>query len=123
MDEYKEYGWKKEINASHGHWLHLLRSLLPVEKNQCILDIGCGSGEITLSCPYHGYLKNLVLALTGVLNKHFTALWNGGHIKFWLCKKLTVLLEGNGFKVTDFQGAGRCSHLWRSLFIKAEVRP
>ena len=36
-----------------------------------------------LSTPYHGYWKNLALALTGKMDAHFTALWPNGHIKFF----------------------------------------
>jgi len=40
-------------------------------------------GEFIVSSPYHGYLKNLMLALTGKLDSHFTAL-----IKLWSRKTL-----------------------------------
>src|SRR4051794_177614 len=40
-------------------------------------------GVLIISTPYHGYLKNLVLGLTGKWDSHFTADWHGGHIKFW----------------------------------------
>ena len=33
-----------------------------------------GDGEFILSTPYHGYLKNLVMALTGKLDDHFNVL-------------------------------------------------
>jgi hypothetical protein len=36
-----------------------------------------------VSTPYHGYHKNLGLALSGKMDAHFTALWEGGHIKFF----------------------------------------
>jgi 2-polyprenyl-6-hydroxyphenyl methylase/3-demethylubiquinone-9 3-methyltransferase len=39
-------------------------------------------GVLICSTPYHGYLKNSALALSGKLDAHFTALWEGGHIKF-----------------------------------------
>lgn len=45
-------------------------------------------GHAIISTPYHGYLKNLALALTGKMDKHFTALWDHGHIKFWSIKTL-----------------------------------
>jgi 2-polyprenyl-6-hydroxyphenyl methylase/3-demethylubiquinone-9 3-methyltransferase len=35
-----------------------------------------------ISTPYHSYIKNLALALTGKMDAHFTALWEFGHIKF-----------------------------------------
>ena len=78
-----------------------------------------GGGQVILSTPYHGYWKNLLLALTGKMDDHFTALWDGGHIKFWSRKTLTALLEEQGFKVTQFKGAGRIPFLWKSMLIKA----
>lgn len=80
-----------------------------------------GGGEIILSTPYHGYLKNLVMAASGKLDDHFTVLWDGGHIKFWSRKTLTQLLEEFGFKVMEFKGSGRFPYLWKSMFIKARL--
>lgn len=81
-----------------------------------------GGGEIIISTPYHGYLKNLVMALTGTLDNHFTALWDGGHIKFWSRKTLSLLLEESGFKIVAFRGAGRVPYLWKSMFLKGELQ-
>ena len=78
-------------------------------------------GEIIISTPYHGYLKNLALALSGKLDAHFTALWDGGHIKFFSRNTLETLLVESGFEVTDFIGAGRWPYLWKSMLIKARV--
>jgi 2-polyprenyl-6-hydroxyphenyl methylase/3-demethylubiquinone-9 3-methyltransferase len=36
-----------------------------------------------ISTPFHGYWKNIALAVSGKFDDHFTALWNGGHIKFF----------------------------------------
>ena len=80
-----------------------------------------GQGEILITTPYHGYLKNLVLALTGKLDTHFTVEWEGGHIKFWSRKTLTHTLANTGFKITDFIGCGRVPYLWKSMLIKAEI--
>ena len=74
-------------------------------------------GYLIMSTPYHGYLKNLLLAATGRLDKHFTALWEGGHIKFWSRKTLSELLEKNGFTVVDFAGCGRLPYLWMSMVL------
>ena len=43
-----------------------------------------------LSTPYHGYLKNLALAVSGRMDRHFTALHVGGHIKFFSIETLTT---------------------------------
>lgn len=39
-------------------------------------------GTAIVSTSYHGYLKNLTLAITEKMVQHFTALWDHGHIKF-----------------------------------------
>lgn len=80
-----------------------------------------GSGEIIISTPYHGYLKNLALAITGKMEDHFTVLWDGGHIKFWSLKTLTQLLNEYGFEFIAFKGSGRVPYLWKSMFIKAKI--
>lgn len=79
------------------------------------------NGRVVLSTPYHGYLKNLCLAITGQLDHHFTVLWEGGHIKFWSKKTITKLLTDNNFTVINFRGVGRLPYLWKSMVIVAEV--
>ena len=58
-------------------------------------------GVLICSTPYHGYLKNCALAISGKLDAHFTALWDGGHIKFWSRRTLTALLQEAGFQVVS----------------------
>ena len=79
-------------------------------------------GNLILTTPYHGYFKNLILALTGKLDNHFSVLWDGGHIKFWSKKTMTKLLEEAGFTVEEFSGAGRIPFLWKSMIIRASIR-
>ena len=76
-------------------------------------------GALFLTTPYHGYLKNLVLALTGKMDAHFNALWDGGHIKFWSQKTLAALLLEQGFQEMRFSGVGRLPHLWKSMVVCA----
>lgn len=80
-----------------------------------VLDPG---GTAILSTPYHGYLKNLALALTGRLDAHFTALWDHGHIKFWSERTLTLLLKEAGFMVQGFERVGRISPLAKSMIVQ-----
>lgn len=80
-----------------------------------------GGGELIISTPYHGYLKNLVMAVTGKMDEHFTVLWDGGHIKFWSRKTLTQLLKEFEFEDIEFKGSGRFPYLWKSMFIKARI--
>jgi 2-polyprenyl-6-hydroxyphenyl methylase/3-demethylubiquinone-9 3-methyltransferase len=76
-------------------------------------------GWLLLSTPYHGYLKNLALAASGAMDAHFTALWDGGHIKFWSRRTLTSLLEEQGFQDIGFAGVGRLPWLWKSMLLWA----
>jgi 2-polyprenyl-6-hydroxyphenyl methylase/3-demethylubiquinone-9 3-methyltransferase len=79
-------------------------------------------GSLILSTPYHGYLKNVALAVSGNLDRHFTALWDHGHVKFWSKRTLTLLLDEAGFDVTRFQGVGRIPYLWKSMVVMATKR-
>ena len=79
-------------------------------------------GVFVVSTPYHGYVKNLAIATAGKMDTHFTALWDGGHIKFWSKKTLSALLHEVGFRRIEFRGAGRVPYMWKSMVLKA-VRP
>lgn len=200
---YREYGWTSESAQSTSFIYDKLVAMLSKEKNKCILDMGCGNGDIAnrliaegycvygvdaseqgvaianritpnhffvmdfdrgrfpeelsqvqfdtiisteviehlyspetyikqcarylgkggiliISTPYHGYLKNVILAVSGKLDAHFTALWEGGHIKFWSRKTLNILLERNQFSVKMFKGCGRWPYVWKSMLVQAE---
>lgn len=80
------------------------------------------AGQVILSTPYHGYLKNLIIALSNKWDNHHSVLWEGGHIKFWSRKSLTKLLNDNGFSVDNFIGCGRIPYLWKSMIIKAVLK-
>ena len=77
-----------------------------------LLEVG---GTAIVSTPYHGYWKNLVMALTGTMDAHFTALWDHGHIKFWSMKTLTLLLQEAGFREIAFFRVGRIPLLAKSM--------
>jgi 2-polyprenyl-3-methyl-5-hydroxy-6-metoxy-1,4-benzoquinol methylase len=77
-------------------------------------------GHLIISTPYHGYLKNLVLALTNKWDAHLNPFWDGGHIKFWSYKTLSQLLNESGFRVVRFVGAGRLPFLWKSMIVVAQ---
>jgi 2-polyprenyl-3-methyl-5-hydroxy-6-metoxy-1,4-benzoquinol methylase len=79
-------------------------------------------GLAVISTPYHGYWKNLALSLTGRLDQHFTALWDGGHIKFWSMRTLGLLLREAGFVEVEFKRVGRVPPLAKSLVAVAQKR-
>lgn len=76
-------------------------------------------GVAIFTTPYHGYLKNLLLAITGKMDEHFTVLWDHGHIKFWSRKTLEQALGEAGFRDIEFAGSGRVPYLWKSMVLKA----
>jgi 2-polyprenyl-6-hydroxyphenyl methylase/3-demethylubiquinone-9 3-methyltransferase len=73
-----------------------------------------------LSTPHHGYWKNLALAVSGKMDAHFTALWDGGHVKFWSIKTLRVLLEEAGAINVQFVRVGRLPPLAKSMIAIVE---
>jgi 2-polyprenyl-3-methyl-5-hydroxy-6-metoxy-1,4-benzoquinol methylase len=77
-------------------------------------------GVLVLSTPYHGYFKNLALAVSGAMDAHFTALWDGGHIKFWSMRTLGKLLHSAGFAQIEFDRVGRTiPALAKSMVVRA----
>ena len=74
-------------------------------------------GHLLITTPYHGYIKNLTIALTNKFDAHMTSLWEGGHIKFFSKKTLSVLLRENGFEPIEFKGCGRIPYLWKSMMV------
>ncbi|MDH3975276.1 MAG: class I SAM-dependent methyltransferase [Deltaproteobacteria bacterium] len=75
---------------------------------------------LIITTPCHGYLKNLIIALTNKFDNHINSLWEGGHIKFFSKKTLSHLLRDNGFKPIYFKGSGRMLYLWKSMIIIAK---
>lgn len=77
-------------------------------------------GHLIVSTPFHGYWKNLMLAVAGKMDSHFTALWDHGHIKFWSRETLGALLEEAGFRNIRFSYAGRFYPIPKSFFACAQ---
>jgi 2-polyprenyl-3-methyl-5-hydroxy-6-metoxy-1,4-benzoquinol methylase len=77
-------------------------------------------GYLIVTTPYHGYLKNLGISILNRWDAHHTALWHGGHIKFWSRATLSRLLSDNGFRVVGFAGVGRLPYLWKSMVLVAQ---
>jgi 2-polyprenyl-3-methyl-5-hydroxy-6-metoxy-1,4-benzoquinol methylase len=77
-------------------------------------------GTAIISTPFHGYWKNLALALTGKMDAHFTALWDHGHIKFWSIRTLTALLYEARFREVRFIRVGRIPSLAKSMIAIAK---
>lgn len=76
-------------------------------------------GQLLLGTPYHGYFKNLVLAATGKMDAHFSALHDGGHIKFFSVSTLSRLVRNHGFEDLGFTFSGRAPWLWKNMICHA----
>ena len=76
-------------------------------------------GHVLLGTPYHGYLKNLVLAATNRMEAHFSALHDGGHIKFFSVNTLSKLMRAHGFDDLHFTFYGRAPWLWKNMICHA----
>jgi 2-polyprenyl-3-methyl-5-hydroxy-6-metoxy-1,4-benzoquinol methylase len=79
------------------------------------LSLIAPGGVGVLSTPYHSYLKNLALAVSGKMERHFTALWDGGHIKFFSVNTLRRLLKESGAGHVRFTRVGRLPVLAKSM--------
>lgn len=87
----------------------------PRDYARCLFDLLEPGGTAIISTPYHSYLKNLAMAVSGRMDAHFTALWDHGHIKFWSIPTLTTLLDEAGFRNIRFLRVGRVPALAKSM--------
>ena len=97
---------------------------LPVPKQLCARarEALRPGGHFIATTPYHGYLKNLALAVAGQLDGHWQPLQDGGHIKFFSRATLTELLERTGFEVTGFVRVGRVPPLAKSMVVASILK-
>ena len=78
-----------------------------------LMDSG---GMLVISTPYHGYLKNLAIALLGRFDRHVDPLWEGGHVRFYSEATLRKLSENHGLSSVRTKRLGRIPPLAKSLF-------
>jgi 2-polyprenyl-3-methyl-5-hydroxy-6-metoxy-1,4-benzoquinol methylase len=84
---------------------------------KCVSDLLEPGGLAIISTPYHGYLKNLALSLSGKWDGHFTALWDHGHVKFWSIATLTELFRELGMERESVHRVGRIPILAKSMIL------
>lgn len=116
-DDFRDIAVDIDLVVSSEVIEHLFRPKLFLENVFNVLRQG---GHIILTTPYHGYFKNLALSLLNHWDKHHTAHWEGGHIKFFSEKTLTRMLQDCGFDNVVFYNAGRVCWLWKSIVCRAE---
>jgi len=82
---------------------------------RALFDLVEPGGIAIVSVTYHGYLKNLALAVTGRLDAHLNALWDSGPVKFFSMRTFHKLLEEAGFDRIEFEFAGRVPWMAKSM--------
>ena len=97
--------------VEHCYWPRLF--------TKTILSLLRPGGLAIISTPFHGYWKNLALAIAGKFDAHWSPLWDGGHIKFWSEKTLHALLDEAGLLEVEFQRVGRVPPLAKSMIATA----
>ena len=95
---------------------HLYR---PSDLLETVLALLKPRGHVLIGTPYHGYLKNLALAISGRMDSHFSALHDGGHIKFFSVHTLSQLLTAHSFDDLSFTFYGRAPWLWKNMICHA----
>jgi 2-polyprenyl-6-hydroxyphenyl methylase/3-demethylubiquinone-9 3-methyltransferase len=86
-------------------------------------DLLLPGGKLILSTPYHGYWKNLAIALFHHFDRHHGPLWDHGHIKFWSERTLTSLLVEVGFAPPTFLHVGRAIPAFAKSMIAVGQKP
>lgn len=84
-----------------------------------LYDVLEPGGIAVLSTPYHGWLKNVLIAVLGKFDEHVDPLRLHGHIKFWSVSTLSRLLEDAGFDFLDVRFAGRIRPVAKSMLVVA----
>ena len=97
---------------------HLLLPRLLLERVKEALRPG---GVFILTTPYHGYLKNLALALTNKFDNHWHPLRDYGHVKFFSRATLSQLFAEQDFHVERFARVGRVPALAKSMILQGRV--
>jgi len=111
-DEFGEFDAVISLEVvEHCYWPRLFA--------KTILSLLRPGGLAVISTPFHGYWKNLALALAGRFDVHWSPLWDGGHIKFWSENTLHALLDEVGFVDIKFQRVGRIPPLAKSMIATA----
>lgn len=99
---------------------HLLRPRLLFERAREALIPG---GSLILSTPYHGYWKNLAIALVNGWDAHWHPLRDFGHIKFFSIATLAQLFQEQDFDIAAFARVGRIPFLAKSMILRGVWAP
>lgn len=74
-------------------------------------------GTLLLTVPYHGYVKNLGLALSNRFDVRLQALDEHGRLRFFSRRTLTTLVAECGYADVVFSPLGRVAPIARSMLV------
>ena len=80
-------------------------------------------GRVVIATPYHGYWKNLSLAVLNRFDQHWTPKSDYGHIKFFSLRTLCELLDECGFDPIATARVGRIPPLAPTMIATGRLRP
>jgi 2-polyprenyl-6-hydroxyphenyl methylase/3-demethylubiquinone-9 3-methyltransferase len=72
-------------------------------------------GKLLITTPYHGFIKNLTILLSGKFDSHFDPI--GPHVRFFSKRTLGELLQKFGFKIEQIGYFGRFYPLSHSIYV------
>lgn len=110
-----------DLSETHGYFdvvvsLEVIEHLFsPLAYAKTVEKLLKPDGVAIISTPYHGYIKNLAISLSGQWDKHHGVLWEGGHIKFWSRQTLRQLFSDVGLTEVAFTRVGRIPVLAKSM--------
>ncbi len=84
---------------------------------KCLYDLTKPGGLILVSTGYHGYWKNLMLAVCGAIDKHASPLWDHGIIKLWSVDTLTQLFHETDLRRESVSRLGRIPPLAKTMLL------
>lgn len=94
----------------------------PLEFLRAAYELLRPGGVAVIGTPYHGYLKNVAISLTGKWDAHHGVHWHGGHIKFFSVPSLSRMMIEAGFSEPHFEYYGRFPGFWKNM-IAVATRP
>jgi len=80
------------------------------------------NGELIVTTPFHGYIKNLIIAIAGGFDRHWHPLRDYGHVKFFSRRTLCELFQEQGFTVEEVGTVGRIRPIPKSIIVRGRLR-
>lgn len=74
-------------------------------------------GMFLIATPYHGYLKNLAMAVSGHLTRHLDTSWPGAYVHYFFPKSISKLLHEVGFTDIAIARVGRIPPFAKSMIV------